>query len=192
MPKFIAVVDELGNAYRPTYPKRAKGLVKHGRARWLNEHCLCLAHPPCIREDYAMNELTKTDTALVQQPVITSSIENDFPSVREILQLLHEVQHDTQGFQQALETLGNLKIVPALECGAPPDVANQFRASAIGDVVKARVRQNCELIGFYRQMYEDIMRYRGLRPLLPTAADLGSETLSAKEPPHHKGDDKEA
>ena len=40
------VVDEQGNEYEATYPKRAKGLVKKGRARFIAENKICLACPP--------------------------------------------------------------------------------------------------------------------------------------------------
>jgi hypothetical protein len=38
----VIVVDEQGNEYRATYPKRAKGLVKNGRARFIDENKICL------------------------------------------------------------------------------------------------------------------------------------------------------
>ena len=44
--KNIIVVDEQGNEYEATYLKRAKGLVKNGRARFINENTICLACPP--------------------------------------------------------------------------------------------------------------------------------------------------
>ena len=44
--KNIRVVDEQGNEYEATYPKRAKGLVKNGRARFVDENTICLACPP--------------------------------------------------------------------------------------------------------------------------------------------------
>lgn len=56
MPKTIAVVDEMGNVYQPTYARRAKGLVKNGRARWLDENRICLACPPKKLEENAMME----------------------------------------------------------------------------------------------------------------------------------------
>lgn len=40
--KNIIVLDELGRELEPTYPKRAKGLVKNGRARYVNESTICL------------------------------------------------------------------------------------------------------------------------------------------------------
>lgn len=44
--KNVRVIDEQGNEYEATYPKRAKGLVKHGRARFLSDNLICLACPP--------------------------------------------------------------------------------------------------------------------------------------------------
>ena len=44
--KNILVVDESGKEYTSTYAKRAKGLVKNGRARWLDGNTICLVCPP--------------------------------------------------------------------------------------------------------------------------------------------------
>jgi len=54
------VVDNNGNRYAPTYFRRAKGLVKAGRARWLGENddysIICLTTGPAqIEEDNLMN-----------------------------------------------------------------------------------------------------------------------------------------
>ena len=46
MEKNIYVVDEKGNEYEATYPRRAKGLVKNGRARFVSKNKICLACPP--------------------------------------------------------------------------------------------------------------------------------------------------
>lgn len=56
MTKNIAVIDEQGNRYEATYPKRAKGLVKNGRARFVDESTICLACPPNQSEDKKMSE----------------------------------------------------------------------------------------------------------------------------------------
>lgn len=44
--KTVIVIDEQGKIYESTYPKRAKGLVKTGRARIVDENTICLACPP--------------------------------------------------------------------------------------------------------------------------------------------------
>ena len=46
MIKNIVVIYEQGNEYGATYSKRAKGLVKNGRARFIDENTICLACPP--------------------------------------------------------------------------------------------------------------------------------------------------
>lgn len=40
--KNIRVIDESGNEYETTYPKRANGLVKKGRARFVDDTTICL------------------------------------------------------------------------------------------------------------------------------------------------------
>jgi hypothetical protein len=60
MTKNIEVVDEHGVSYGVTYPKRAKGLVKNGRARYENDEKIVLARPPehLITEDIKMSDKT--------------------------------------------------------------------------------------------------------------------------------------
>lgn len=52
--KNTRVVDEHGNEYEATYPKRAKGLVKSGRARFVDYNCICLVRSPNndLEDDY--------------------------------------------------------------------------------------------------------------------------------------------
>lgn len=66
--KNVIVVDEQGNEYEATYPKRARGLVKNGRARFIEENKICLACPPINDklEDnkmstYNVNNITKRE-----------------------------------------------------------------------------------------------------------------------------------
>ena len=46
MSKLINVIDEQGNALAPTYPKRAKYLIKHGRAQADGDNVIILLTPP--------------------------------------------------------------------------------------------------------------------------------------------------
>ena len=65
--KNINVIDAAGNQYEATYPKRAKGLVKHGRARFIDEHTLCLACPPNTNlEDKSMNNNILHDDGIME------------------------------------------------------------------------------------------------------------------------------
>ena len=57
----MIVIDSQGNEYEATYPKRAKGLVKSGRARFVGENKICLACPPKDNlEDKNMGNNTNT------------------------------------------------------------------------------------------------------------------------------------
>ena len=64
--KNVRVVDEQGNEYEATYPKRAKGLVKNGRARFLDESTICLACPPdTVMEDIIMKNTKETGAEVI-------------------------------------------------------------------------------------------------------------------------------
>ena len=89
MNKNIEVVDEAGNVYEPTWPKRAKGLVKHGRARFVDENKICLTCPPDIKteETHMSNTsifgemtvadiLTRINNIINQTGYITSAFES--------------------------------------------------------------------------------------------------------------------
>ncbi len=56
MAKNMTVIDEQGNIIGATYAKRAKGLIKKGRARSVDDSTICLA---CPSND---NEVIKMDT----------------------------------------------------------------------------------------------------------------------------------
>ena len=56
--KNVIVVDENGNQYEATYPKRARNLVKNGRARYIDDNKICLACPPSI--ELEEDEMSKT------------------------------------------------------------------------------------------------------------------------------------
>ena len=60
--KNIIVVDENGTVFESTWLKRANGLVKKGRARWLDEQTICLACPPEQMEDNEMENMKQTET----------------------------------------------------------------------------------------------------------------------------------
>lgn len=75
--KNIKVVDEHGKEYEATYPKRAQGLVKNGRARFIDENTICLACPPSddYTEDRIMSEKT-TETSKYTVDYILEQIDS--------------------------------------------------------------------------------------------------------------------
>ena len=160
--KNIVVVDEQGNEYEATYPKRAKGLVKNGRARFIDENTICLACPPNIElEDKTMSENSNANTNNNAMPKeVAQAVENLLNTTAEkpaekltmnyVLGKLEEISMGQTYVTEAIAELGKIK------SGGPGDVGTQEQAKAISEVVKARETTNQRLIALYEKMYDDL------------------------------------
>ena len=165
--KNIVVVDEQGNEYEATYPKRAKGLVKNGRARFIDENTICLACPPNTKmEDNNMSENIKinptnnntsnskttkevTETTAVS-PTPTTNQSSEKLTMDYLLGKLEEISLGQAFLTDAISELGKMK------SGGPGDVGTQEQAKAIGEIIKAREATNQKLIALYEKMYDDL------------------------------------
>ena len=168
--KNIFVVDEQGNEYEATYPKRAKGLVKNGRARFIDENTICLACPPNIElEDKTMSENKKVDS------INNNNIPNNSATPKEVSESMAKLLNSTAE-QQCSEkltmdyllgkleeiSLGQAFLTDAIselgkmKSGGPGDVGTQEQAKAIGEIIKAREATNQKLIALYEKMYDDL------------------------------------
>lgn len=134
--KWITVMDSQGHTYKPTYPKRAKGLVKKGRARFVDENTICLTCPPEWEETSMMpnHEAVPMNLTAVQ-----------------IFEELQKMRQDTAHLQLALE---KLEKVPTGENA--DSITCQEKISAIESVVTAREETNQALIRLYEKMYDDV------------------------------------
>lgn len=133
--KNVIVVDERGNEYEATYPKRAKGLVKNGRARFVGENKICLACPP----DKIMEETEMEDNKL---------------TAKEIFEQLTILQKQlTENSQTSLHRLSD-----AMEsaCGDEGDERNHEQIAVICDVFNTREVTLLKLLGMYEKMYNDV------------------------------------
>lgn len=119
MAKNVLVVDEAGNRCEPTYPRRAEGLVKQGRAYWVGPELLCIRRPPCETEEKAMSGV----------------------SIQEILTRIDRVLEDTSHLQTALSTIEKLPDRPDGEAES-----TRARAEAIAAVVREREETNREIL----------------------------------------------
>lgn len=136
--KNILVVDEHGNEYEATYRKRAKGLVKKGRARFISENMICLACPPDQMEDNDMeNSGISSDT---------SKLTMDY-----VLEQIEKIAQQTDYLMAAIEKLGQMPVA-----NEPGDVAGCAKAEALGTVVKCRETTNQQLLKFYERLYGDL------------------------------------
>ena len=141
--KNVIVVDEQGNEYEATYPKRARGLVKNGRARFVDEHTICLACPPNTElEDNTMSE-NKTET--VQNPQ-TEQIPNPL-TVEYLLRKIDEIAKDQAYLMEAIAALGT---------SGDGQRRTDLRSQALGKAIMARETTNQKLIAFYKRMYDDL------------------------------------
>lgn len=145
MEKNVIVVDEQGNQYEATYPKRAKGLVKSGRARFIDEHTICLACPPNI--DLEDSQMSENTTVTTTQPEIGS----EKLTVNYILEQIEKISAQTDYLHATIVELGNMPVGQG-----PNDVAGKAKAMALGNVVQAREATNQRLLEFYEKLYDDL------------------------------------
>lgn len=155
MIKNIRVVDEQGNQYGATYPKRAKGLVKKGRARFINDDVICLACPPDIYlEDIIMNN----DNIKIEEefaPTTSGKYTYEYA-----LQQIEKITNDTTYVKEALKAIADMEPSDAPNGG----MGDAARGTAIGEAINARESTNRKLIEFYSKMYEDLKPNKSNNP----------------------------
>ena len=146
--KNVIVVDEQGNEYEATYPKRAKGLVKNGRARFVDENKICLACPPDkILEEEKMEENKLTAKEIFVQLTILQK------------QL-------TENSQTSLHRLGD-----ALSSLEGEDCEARFeQIPEICDVFKTRELTLLKMLEIYEKMYDDVQNEKSKKVNLVKSA----------------------
>ena len=135
--KNIIVVDEQGNEYEATYPKRAKGLVKNGRARFVDENKICLACPP--------------------DKILEESMEERQLTTKEIFEAITALNEDSQHIEEAFKQLATVR------SDGPGDVGAQARAQAIATVVQSRETTLQQMLSMYMKMYDDIQNEKTVK-----------------------------
>ena len=144
MAKNVIVIDEQGNEYEATYPKRAKGLVKSGRARFVNENKICLACPPKeYLEDKNMSQEINQKYVLEQ----ISALQNQLQSMEKVLfQIQCISDHQTycekeDGEQVPLDYM--------------PDVA-LAKTQVIREIFIAREQTINKMLDFYLDIWDEV------------------------------------
>lgn len=153
--KNVIVVDENGNKYEATYPKRAKGLVKNGRARFIDENTICLLCPPQNEtEDKIMSEnIIAENTQVAASP----AAENEKYTLDYCLTQIEKIREQTEYLNGVISELGAVKS----ECSG--DIAMSAKAQSLGEVVKCRETTNQKLLAFYEKMYDDLKEEKKTR-----------------------------
>ena len=140
----MIVVDEQGNEYEATYPKRAKGLVKNGRARFVGENKICLVCPPDkpMEEDYMSNNINKNQ--------VFNQIAELQKSLESIDKILFKIQcvTDSQSYVEPEEG-------EPIPLDYLPDVAME-KIKAIREIVLEREKTINKMLDFYLKLYQDL------------------------------------
>ncbi len=147
MEKNIRVVDERGNEYEATYPKRAKGLVKNGRARFLDENTISLACPPheFETEDIKMSENIEKIEKVEETKIAVTNYTIDY-----ILVKIAEIQSQTEYLNQSISELSKVR------SEGPEDIGAAEKAKALADVVRCRETTNQQILKLYEKMYDNM------------------------------------
>ncbi|MEG0771444.1 MAG: hypothetical protein RR436_06065 [Clostridia bacterium] len=173
MNKNIIIVDENGKEIGTTYAKRAKGLVKNGRARFISENKIILACPTNIKlEDKKMFDKFREKDSLEKNSDIkdTISTPNFNPTefansdakndqltdekepcnftISYILNQLNLISSQTDYLNNAITEIGNIKDTENSSSGE--------KAKAIAEIIKCKETSNQQLIALYEKMYDDL------------------------------------
>ncbi|MBQ4605632.1 MAG: hypothetical protein IJB15_02940 [Clostridia bacterium] len=176
--KNVRVTDMHGNEREPTWPKRAEGLVKKGRAYRLAEDHICLTgeSTPDNRDrqsDHAENgildrqtEVRSSDRERQVSEEYTMDAQERNNEIAEtaqqtadwsklnisyVLDRIEAVRRDTEYLQKTIEALDNMAVGQG-----PGDVAGEEKAKALADVVRCRETTNQKLLDLYTKMYDDL------------------------------------
>jgi len=136
--KNIIVTDERGNKYEATYPKRARGLVKNGRARFIDDNTICLACPPNninnnFLEDNIMNDYVNYTSANSEGNAVT---------IEQILERIGSISDNNEHIIEAIGALGN----PTVD------------ANRVSEVVREREETNRKMIAMLEKQLNNLTR----------------------------------
>ena len=157
--KNIRVIDEQGNEHEATYPKRAKGLVKNGRARFVDENTICLACPPDtnLEETKMTNNTEKTvNTTVNTAPTLTA---------KEIFDQIVALQHELGSLSHLTEAVQTIYSTDAPQTDYNEDSEGEnddtavFKAKSVellSDAFTNREETYWKMLKLYEKMYDDI------------------------------------
>ena len=147
--KNIIVVDENGTVFESTWLKRANGLVKKGRARWLDERTICLACPPEKTEDNKMENVRQTETAT--EPVTAAGNAKQAGTGLTIEDLLDRMDAIREEMLSMKELLKSMEVIA--NQGGEDDAGHI--AEAAGQAFVARETTCQQQLRFLEKVYGD-------------------------------------
>lgn len=154
--KKIAVVDENGKEYEATYLKRARGLVRHGRARFINENTICLACPPDnfkLTEDNSMTNIENVNVDLETGEVTEAPVVDSKYTLEYFLEQIEKITAEYSG-----STTENIigAIASIQSTGTPCGGSGDEIAKAAADAVHYRETTVQKTLDFYFRMVDEL------------------------------------
>lgn len=142
--KLINVIDENGKSYSSTYVKRAKGLVKHDRAYWVDESTICLRVPLLQTEEKTM-KATDFERMIALTVAGNYAIKNKNKDDYHLGYSAIKALCDTyDGIILELEK-SNIEIVPGLEKIGFDLIPNRNEANKLRELEQCVYTKNCLL-----------------------------------------------
>jgi len=151
--KNIVVVDENGTVFESTWPKRANGLVKKGRARWLDEKTICLACPPEKMEDEEMENDQQAE-AVTQHIAEIESIRQQPEgkpgglTLESLLDRMDAIRREMLGMKELLSTMEAIT-----NQGGEDDAGHIAEAASQAFIARETTCQR--QLGFLETIYKD-------------------------------------
>lgn len=166
----VRVTDVDKNVLAPTYIRRARGLVKAGRAEWTSPEMdeICLFRPPAaFNMEDKMNNNTDTTNVTVENTELTreefdkmfrqndeNHVENASPkyTIGYILGRIEKIHDESSHIYEAIESFRNFTVNES-PIGGTGDAT---RANAMVEVVKCRETTLQRELDFLEKMYNDL------------------------------------
>jgi hypothetical protein len=147
-----------------TYPKRALGLVKHGRARFIDEQTIELTRPPEPQGEETTMQTHHQDQSTTTTAPFSGTRDtpgSKMPSSRELTanDILHRIDMligETSYLRESVDALGKIESGGPGEAYSPGDIGTQAKAMAIASVVEQREQTNQHMIALLDRMYDDL------------------------------------
>lgn len=154
MKKNIAVIDAEGNVYEATWPRRARGLVKSGRARFVGRNTICLVRPPAYTEGKCMEQILdskmtnspqaealQSDAAGKESEKRTAKAAEAGLDMSFVVRKINEITAGTAELRAAIGQMENLE-----------DTA----AEALGSMMEAREMTNQQMISLLQNILDAV------------------------------------
>ncbi len=150
--KNIIVVDENGTVFESTWLKRANGLVKKGRARWLDEKTICLACPPVRMEDNKMENNNQSE-ALAERLAETAGTKQSESkpgglTIEGLLDRMDAVRMEMLSMKDLARTMETI-----VNQGGEDDAGHVAAATSQAFIARETTCQ--QQIGFLEKIYND-------------------------------------